>query len=59
MYKNMLHFTMHTYHFVYIYIYVRFDKRIKQRLEEMNDSIDVVLILVPSSSAKELMITLK
>ena len=54
----MLHFTRHKYHFVYIYIYVRFEKRIKQRLEEMNDSIDVVLILVPSSSAKELMITL-
>lgn len=55
----MLHFTMHKYHFLYIYTYVGSEKRIKQRLEEMNDNIDVVLILVPNSSAKELMITLK
>lgn len=55
----MLHFTVHKYHFVYIYIYVGSEKRIKQRLEEMNDNIDVALILVPSSSAKDLMITLK
>ena len=55
----MLHFTMYKYHFVYIYTYVGSEKRIKQGLEEMNDNIDVVLILVPSSFAKELMITLK
>ena len=50
---------MHKYHFLYIYTYVGSEKRIKQRLEEMNDNIDVVLILVPNSYAKELMITLK
>lgn len=51
---------MHKYNFVYVYPYVEGDEQTRQRLrEKMNDYIDVVLISVSSSSAKELVITPK